>query len=153
MQREEMIVTREDQARALQNVGFLGQFIAPTSPSEVAKRLGMPANLAHHHVKRYAGLELLNEVRREGGKVYYQLAARVFKHSSDLLPLGNPDEKTAATLTRLRDEFLTAFERSERSVDEQMSDWAVYTFGGMLRRHPLRVRRSSLARPTSGCGR
>ena len=128
MQKEEMIITREDQARALQNVGFLGQFVAPTSPSEVAKKLEMPANLAHHHAKRYAGLELLQKVNREGGKVYYQLAAKVFKHSSDLLPLGNPDEKTAATLTRLRDAFLTAFERSERKVGEFTSDWAVYTF-------------------------
>ena len=132
MQKEEMIITREDQARALQDVGFLGQFRNPTSPSEVAKNLDLPANLAHHHAKRYTRLELLNEVKREDGKVYYQLAAEVFKHSSDLLPLGSPDEKTAATLTRLRDEFLAAFERSERAAGEQVSGWAVYTFGAAV---------------------
>ena len=129
MQKEELIVTRADQARALQNVGFLAQFRNPTSPSEVAKNLDLPANLAHHHAKRYARLELLNEVKRADGRVYYQLAAKVFKHDSTLLPLGSSDEKTAATLTRLKDRFLAVFERSHRAAGEQISDWAVYTFG------------------------
>ncbi len=135
MQQDELIITREDQAKALQEVGFLGCFLEPASPSEVAKELDMPANLAHHHAKRHAALGLLNEVSREGGKVYYQLAARTFKHDRKLLP-DDPDHMSA-NLTRLQQRFLSAYERSDRLAGEQDPDWTIYGFSG---EPPPRVR-------------
>ena len=64
----ELTVTGEAAARALtQSHRFLGHFLTPQSPSEVAAQLGMAANLVHHHARKLAGLGLLREERREGG--------------------------------------------------------------------------------------
>lgn len=136
MQREEMIVTREDQAIGLQDVGFLGQFLEPRSPSDVAKKLGMPANLAHHHAKRHAELGLLLETGRDAGKVYYQLAARTFKHARSLIPAGAPNERVTATLARLEEQFLEAYQRSDRTAGHDDPDWTVYGFSGEKRARP-----------------
>lgn len=123
-----MVVENAEQATALQDVGFLGQFVEPASPSEVARKLGMAPNLAHHHAKRHASLGLLVEVRREGGRVYYQLAARRFKHRRSLVPVGHPDERVTATLSRLEVQFLEAYERADRIAGVQDPDWTVYGF-------------------------
>lgn len=128
MQREELIVTRVDQARALQDAGLLSPYLKPASPSDVARKLGIPANLAHHHAKRHAALGLLNEVKRERGKVYYQLAARTFKHHRSLIPAGDPDEHTAVTLTSLRERFLAAYQRSDRREGGENPNWHIYGF-------------------------
>ena len=139
MQREEMIVTREDQAIALQDVGFLGQFLEPRSPSDVAKKLGMPANLAHHHAKRHAELGLLLDAGRDAGKVYYQLAARTFKHARSLIPAGAPNERVTATLARLEEQFLAAYQRSDQVAGHQDPDWTVYGFSTKRRPRPEKV--------------
>lgn len=98
----------------------------------------MPANLAHHHAQRHAALGLLREVKREQGRVYYQLAARTFKHARALLPAGDPDEYTAATLAQLHDHFLRAYERSDRLADSQDPDWSIHQFGeGLLAQEPV----------------
>lgn len=111
-------LSREDQARALsQSVAFLGLFVQPSSPSDVAPRLGMAANLAHHHARRLAELGLLFEQRREHRRVYYQLAAREFRHAHDLLPPGDPDENVAASLHALTHQFLAAHTRSWRAAE------------------------------------
>jgi hypothetical protein len=125
---KELVLTEADQARAVQDAGFLGQFLRPISPSDVAKKLNMPANLAHHHAQRHAALGLLREVKREHGKVYYQLAAQTFKHTHSLLPAGDPDEYTAAILTQLREHFLRAYERSDRLGGDEDPDWSVHQF-------------------------
>ena len=123
-----MVVLNTEQATALQDVGFLGQFVEPASPSEVAKRLGMAPNLAHHHAKRHAGLGLLLEVKREGGRVFYQLAALRFKHRRSLLPVGHPDERVTAALAGLEARFLEAYGRSDRIAGDLDPDWTVYGF-------------------------
>lgn len=123
-----MIVTRPEQARALQDSGFLGRFLEPASPSVVARHLGISASLAHHHAKRHASLGLLNEVKREQGKVYYQLAARTFKHPRSLTPAGDPDEYTVVSLGLLRERFLQAYERSDRIEGGESPNWHVYRF-------------------------
>lgn len=134
----ELVLTETDQARAVQDTGFLGQFLDPVSPSEVARKLGMPANLAHHHAQRHAALGLLREVKREGGRVYYQLVARTIKHARALLPAGDPDEYTAATLAQLHERFLIAYERSDRLADSEDPDWSVHHFGrGPLYEEPV----------------
>lgn len=131
----ELILTEADQARAVQDAGFLGQFLKPISPSEVAKKLKMPANLAHHHAQRHTALGLLREVKREHGKVYYQLAAQTFKHTHSLLPAGDPDKYTAALLTQLREHFLRAYERSDWLVGDEDPDWSVHQFSSSTPPH------------------
>lgn len=132
MQLDEMVVTRPEQARALQDTGFLGRFLEPASPSDVARSLGMKAALAHHHARRHAALGLLNVVKRDGGRVYYQLAARMFRHERSLLPVGDPDEQTAVALELLRQRFLAEYEACDRAIAGAKPDWHVYEFG---RRH------------------
>jgi DNA-binding transcriptional ArsR family regulator len=145
MQRDELIVTRPEQARALQDSGFLARFLEPASPSDVARSLGIPANLAHHHARRHAELGLLEEVRREGGKVYYQLVARTFKHDRTLLPAGDPDEHTAVMTGLLRDRFLRAYERSDRFSPDGVPSWHTYGFDREARPEEPEPRR-----PTEG---
>ena len=109
----ELILNTEAAARALaQSHSFLGHFLTPRSPSEVAAGLGMAANLAHHHARKLEALGLLREQRREAGKVYYQLTARQFRGAKELLPPGDPDENAVRTLRELSAEFLNANARS-----------------------------------------
>lgn len=133
MQKEELIVTDVEAAKMLKNPGFLGRFVDPASPSDVARALDMPANLAHHHAKRALDAGLLFEALREHGKVYYQLAARTFKHDMALLPVGDPDERMTATVENLGRRFLTAYERSLRVAQGLQEpgepDYAHYGFG------------------------
>lgn len=113
IQQEEVRVTDAAVARALrQHHGFLGHFLAPRSPSEVAPALGMAPNLVHHHARKLADLGLLFEARREGGRVHYQLAAREFRVPSDLLPPGDEEGNGTADLRELSQGFLRAYERS-----------------------------------------
>ena len=128
-QQSRMTITREDQARALsQNVSFLGEFVQPRSPSEVAPVLGMAANLAHHHARKLETLGLLFEQRREGGRVYYQLSAREFRHAHDLLPPEDPDEGLTRDLRTLGEQFQAAFARSWRVADGE-GDEGMAVFG------------------------
>ena len=127
----ERTITEEAAARALaQDHRFLGHFLTPQSPSEVAAGLGMAANLAHHHVRRLEALGLLEEQRREGRKVYYQLKAKQFRVPLDLLPPGDPDENAVTTLREVSAEFLKANARSwSYSSGEQKG--TVYGFEAM----------------------
>ncbi len=125
---KERTVTDEAAARALaQDHRFLGYFLTPHSPSEVAARLGMAAKLAHHHVRRLEALGLLEEQRRGGGKVYYQLTAKSFRVPMEVLPPGDPDENAVRTLREVSAGFLNANARSwsYASAGEQ---GAVYGF-------------------------
>lgn len=115
-------------ARALrQNVNFLGRFMAPRSPSEVAPQVGMAANLAHHHARKLADLGLLFEAKRGGGKVLYQLTAREFRVPSDLLPPGDEGGNGTADLRALSAAFLHAYQRSWALMQAGEED--VYGFG------------------------
>ncbi len=125
----EQVLTTEDQAQAVQDAGFLGQFFKPASPSAVAKKLSMPANLVHHHAQRHAALGLLQVVRREGGKVFYGLSARTFRVSRTLLPAGEPGGHAAATLLGLQERFLEAYRRSDRLANDHDPDWDIHSFG------------------------
>lgn len=127
-QQETVRVTDVASARALrQNVNFLGRFMAPRSPSEVAPEVGMAANLAHHHARKLADLGLLFEAKRGGGRVLYQLAARAFRVPSDLLPPGDEGGNGTADLRELSAAFLHAYERSWSLMHAGEED--VYGFG------------------------
>jgi len=68
--------------------------------------------MAANHARKLADLGLLVEAKREGGKVYYQLAAREFRVPSDLLPPGDEAGNGTADLRELSAAFLHAYERS-----------------------------------------
>jgi DNA-binding transcriptional ArsR family regulator len=115
MQKNTMTMTDVEAARALQGVPFLGKFLEPASPSDVAKSLGLAANLVHHHAKRCLELGLLFEVKREARKVFYQLTARVFEIAHGLLEFEDFD---GAHLRDLTAAFTKAQERSKRISTE-----------------------------------
>lgn len=112
-------LTGASAARALkENFGFLGLFVHPRSPSEVAGKAGMPPNLAHHHARKLADLGLLFQQRREGRRVYYQLAAREFRVPWAVVP---PVDETAGELGnigRLSAAFREAYEKSWLAAGE-----------------------------------
>ncbi|WP_339094974.1 winged helix-turn-helix domain-containing protein [Deinococcus sp. VB343] len=126
-----LTVTDPAAARALrQDFAFLSLFTAPVSPSDVAQTAGMAANLAHHHARKLANLGLLQEQRREGGKVFYHLAAWEFRVPSDLLPAGElPGE---ATMKRLSAGFVRAYENCWAQMQAGEED--VFGFGDVA--HP-----------------
>jgi hypothetical protein len=111
MQKNTMTVTDVEAAKALRGVPFLGYFLEPASPSDVAKTAKVAANLVHHHAKRCLELGLLFEVKREDRKVFYQLAARVFEIADGLLEFEDFD---ALYLRDLTTAFTKAHARSER---------------------------------------
>ncbi len=125
---KELILTTVEQAKAVQDVGFLGRFAVPTSPSDAARKLGMPANLAHHHAQRHLALGLLEERVREGGKVLYGLTAKRFKVPRTLLPPEDPNNRTAKLLNTVQKRFLEAYERSNRLARQDDPDYELYDF-------------------------
>jgi hypothetical protein len=115
MQINTMTVTDVEAAKALRSVPFLGYFLEPASPSDVAKTAKVAANLVHHHAKRCLELGLLFEVKREDRKVFYQLAARVFEITDGLLEFEDFD---AVYLNDLAAAFKRAHELSARISTE-----------------------------------
>lgn len=110
MQTDRIRLTDPEAARALRDTPMLHCFSEERNPSDVAKQIGMPANLVHHHVKRGLELGLVFETRRDAGRVYYQLAAREFTYSRTLLGL---EEKVTTLLGSLSTSFLEAYRESE----------------------------------------
>ena len=106
-----LIIDNPEAAKAVREAQFLGYFLEPSSPSDVAKRAGIAANLMHHHANRYLELGLLFEVKREDRKVFYQLAAENFRVPKSLLPA---DEEMTQSLQELSSAFSKAYERSDR---------------------------------------
>ena len=127
-------------ARALrQHFAFLGLFLIPRSPSEIAAPAGMATNLAHHHARKLEGLGLLLEVKREGGRVFYQLASREFRVPWTVMPPTDPGGGEALTLRRITDNFARAYERSFLALGGE-SEEAVFGFSdssGEAARLPL----------------
>jgi hypothetical protein len=123
MQKNSMTVTDNEAARALRDVPFLGKFLEPASPSDVAKSLGVAANLVHHHAKRCHELGILFEVKRQNRKVFYQLSARVFEIAHGLLEFEDFD---GAYLHDLTAAFQRANERSARISTETSP--AIFSF-------------------------
>ena len=123
MQKPKIILTNPEAARALRDNELLAQFLEPKSPSEVAKETGQPANLVHHHAKRFLELGLLFEASRKAGKVFYQLTAREFKFDYHLLG----EETNAADLNELTTAFVQAYERSN-ALEGREPDYSSHSF-------------------------
>jgi hypothetical protein len=106
-----LVINNPEAARAVREAQFLGYFLEPSSPSDVAKRANVAANLMHHHANRFLELGLLFEVKREDRKVFYQLTAQNFRVPKQLLPA---DEEMTEGLQELSSAFAKAYERSDR---------------------------------------
>jgi DNA-binding MarR family transcriptional regulator len=115
MQKDRLRLTNPEAARTLLDSPVLGRFVDEQNSSDIAKELKMPANLVHHHVKRGVELGLLEETRREGKRIYYQLVAKEFTHSKNLLEY---QEQMTSALTLLSSAFLPAYEASEAQCAE-----------------------------------
>ena len=122
----EIVVTTPEAAAALRDIPILVRFLNPASPSDVARETNMPANLVHHHAKRALELGLLFETKREDRKVFYQLAARTFKHARDLL---NVEEREIEEMKQLSDAFVKAYMRSDLIAGHLDPEYATYGFG------------------------
>lgn len=123
MQKQELILTNPEAARALRDNDLLHEFLEPTSPSEIAKKKGLAANVVHHHAKRLLELGLLFEVRRETRRVFYQLTARCFKYHHHLL--GEAPENSE--LQELTSAFTRAYQRSSHLEGREI-DYSIHSF-------------------------
>ncbi|MDB5046044.1 MAG: hypothetical protein JWQ08_2094, partial [Deinococcus sp.] len=130
-QKMQLRITDGVQARALRHsTQFLGQFLTPRSPTDMAASVGMAANLAHHHARRLAALGLLIRLERQGGKVAYQLAAREFLVASSLLPPEDGQGNGTKDMQELSAAFLHAYERSWAVMQADEND--TFSFGDHL---------------------
>jgi hypothetical protein len=121
-QQDELILTNPEAARALRDSAIFPQFLEPKSPSEVAKKTGMGANLVHYHANRLLELGLLFEAGREDGRVLYQTVARTIKHTDSLLGT----EMRADTMHVLSTAFLKAYEHSSHLAGDDSTEFHVY---------------------------
>lgn len=143
----ELIITDPEAASALAETPFLGAFVYPASPSEVARKLGMPANLAHHHAQKYLRLGLLFEVGREKGRVLYQLAALSFRVPRRVSQM-SADTVFEKHVRKLAELLLAAVEKSSRIAAESQEGWTTCTFSTVPEAIPTRPEgKSSEARP------
>jgi hypothetical protein len=124
MQIQEITLTNPDAARALRDNELVGEFLEPTSPSDVAKKTGQPANVVHHHAKRFLELGLLFEVKREARRVFYQLTARRFRYDRNILG----EEPDNTELKELIAAFSQAYQRSS-SLEGHEPDYSIHWFG------------------------
>ncbi len=125
MQKDRIRITNPETARALRNTAVLHYFLEPTSPSDVAKKSGLAANLVHHHAKKAFDLGILLESKRENGKVFYQLAAKEFSHARNLVPI---EHKEAEDLQLISNAFLEAYIRSDALGNNTDPDYTLYGF-------------------------
>jgi hypothetical protein len=125
MQIDIVTVMDVEAARAIRGVQFLGSFLEPARPSDVAKLAKVAANLVHHHAKRCLELGLLFVAKREAGKVFYQLVARTFSVPRGLL---EHDETIGVTLENLSSAFMRAYVRSDRLNSNGDPEFDLYCF-------------------------
>jgi hypothetical protein len=122
-QQDELILTNPEAARALRDSTIFPQFLEPKSPSEVAKKTGMAANLVHYHANRLLELGLLFEAGREDGRVLYQTVARTIKHADSLLGT----EMRSNTMNVLSEAFLNAYEHSSHLAGDDSTEFHIYS--------------------------
>lgn len=96
--------------------------------TQVAERLGQPANKIHYHVRELerVGVVRLVERREKGGilEKYFRAVARNFVVPSDLIRTLGPDEATAALsqfLQTVSDGFLRAFRAAAQDGVESLT--------------------------------
>jgi hypothetical protein len=123
MQIQEITLTNPEAARALRDNELLGEFLESASPSDVAKKTSQPANVVHHHAKRFLELGLLFEAERKAGRVFYQLSARRFRYDRNMLG----EEPDNTELKELIGAFSQAYQRSS-SLEGCEPDYSIHSF-------------------------
>ncbi len=94
---------------------ILARFDEPQTPSEVAKRLRLPANTIHYHVKRLVTAKLLTCVVENGRQCKYQRVSDKFRFHESLLPGYEHDTSgsTAQHLKKIHKHFLSQAEKTQ----------------------------------------
>jgi DNA-binding MarR family transcriptional regulator len=97
--------------------GILSRFDEPRTPSEVAKRLRLPANTIHYHVKRLVAAKLLTCVAKNGRQCKYQRVSDKFRFHESLLPTYEKEfpESLAQELKKINRHFLNQCEKMQPS--------------------------------------
>ena len=114
---------------------LLETFTKAMNPSDAAKKLGVPANRVHYHVKRLAAAGLLQVVSETGRRRVYKTVATKFRFRKDLLePVADALTAGGADLLGgLKDGFTTAFEQffetARGEADEDSSDYGLLDLG------------------------
>ena len=126
MQQAELIVTTPQAAAVLRDTSVLPYFLSPSSPTDVAKACKMPANLVHHHVKRALEAGILFEVKRESRKVFYQLTARSFKVSRELMRSEDTELEDTKLISAA---FVKAYWRSDQIAGHLDPEYVTFGFG------------------------
>jgi len=92
---ETYVVQSQKEARVLASpltLQILAAFDEPKTAADAARRLELPRNRVGYHVRKLAGVGLLQEVRRRGRRVYYERRAARVKIPFALMPFAAPDE-------------------------------------------------------------
>jgi DNA-binding transcriptional regulator GbsR (MarR family) len=94
---------------------ILARFDEPYTPSEVAKRLNIPANTVHYHVKKLVAAKLLNCVTKHGRQCKYQRVSDKFRFHESLLPRYEYENSgsTAQHLKKIQKHFLSQAEKTQ----------------------------------------
>ena len=110
---------------------LLETFKEPLNPSAAARKLGLPANRVHYHVKRLAAAGLLRTVSVNGRSRVYETVATRFRLRKSLLGSVAIALTTGAgdVLSGLRRGFVTAFEHffneAHREVNEGAEEYSI----------------------------
>ena len=81
-----------------------------------------------YHVKKYIALDLLKEIKRDDGKVFYQRVAGVFKYDRRIVPACDVNNATVKELKNIEKRFLEAYERSDRLAENDDPDYSHVIF-------------------------
>jgi DNA-binding MarR family transcriptional regulator len=94
---------------------ILAKFDEPYTPSEVAKRLNIPANTVHYHVKKLVAAKLLTCVAKQGRQCKYQRVSDKFRFHESLLPRYEYENSgsIAQHLRKIQKHFLSQAEKTQ----------------------------------------
>lgn len=114
------LTVNEEQLRLLSDVsvyGMLERFDEPRTPTEAAKRLRLPANTVHYHVKRFVAAGLLRVTENNGRQHKYQRVADKFRFHESLLPTYEKEfpESLAQHLKKINKHFVKQTEKMQPS--------------------------------------
>jgi hypothetical protein len=133
MQKNKIQITNQKAALTLRNSNILHYFLEPISPSAVAKKAGLAANLVHHYAKNALALGLLLEVKREKRQVFYQLAAQTFTYTRDLISV---EHRETQDMKLLSEAFLAAYARSDALHHDNDPEYHIHGFGSSAKPNP-----------------
>lgn len=112
------------------NFPVLQIFTDPLNPSEVAKRLNMPANTLHYRVKKVSEAGLLKVVEQHGRRRIYQSVAINFRVCRHLFrTLNDSSVLTKDALIKLAKGYETALEQYIEKHTKDSDDTGYIHFG------------------------